>query len=528
LFGLLIESLQEGSVSVDFGYSDNWSETRGSITLHSDGDRGEYALEAGLTVAGLSVDLDLYVNRDVAAARLRQIDNNYYGIVFDTFGDDFRSFANVLGLDRSEVDEVVNAVEMLADLLKSADNASSSTDEYGKLLSDFIQRLNSTTERVNITSGGNNVSAQRNKFVVTARDIADLLEELFDVLENDDNVRAMLESDLGTMWSMGFFYSSYNDFIREMRRETQSFTRGLSGEITASFYTGSSNRLLRIEIVSNLAYEGEVGEFDISIDFGASAHDIWTIEMSAGSGRNRESFVIEWEMRESSRGNETVLRINTDDGWTTGEVTLSWTDRGNFTLSMEDDWSSNTILSGIYTRNSDGFRLEIDDPYRDSFWDESLSLTISASNRAGRIEEVDFINISQWGETLLERVEDFFGYGINIFDPSQDFPNPDHGSPFPPPPNNQDLTGHELLGSWSFSGGMVTYFFWSSEFVYFDDEGFVMADEEFGMWYVDGNYLTVIEDFGQGSIRHYSYEIVNGILYITDSDDDTGEFERIW
>jgi len=244
-------------------------------------------------------------------------------------------------------------------------------------------------------------------------------------------------------------------------------------------------------------------------------------------------------MTESANARETKLRFTVDDRWTsdeTGEITLSWTDGGRFTLSERSNYSSSTILSGVYTRSSDGFRLDIDNPLEESFLGASLSLTISASNQAGRIEEVDFINIVNWGESLLERIENFFGLGglLNIpgFDvPWMDTPTP---TPAPPPPlpapgtPDPNLVGHELLGAWSFSSGMVTYFFWGSDFVVFDEDGIVMAEGELGFWSVDGNELTVIEDFGQGRTRYFYYEIVDGKLYITDSDDDTGEFERLW
>jgi hypothetical protein len=524
LFGLLIDSIQDGSVSVEFDYSDRWSESRGSVTLHSDTRRGEYALEAGIHADGIRVDMDLYVNRDVAAVRLRQVDNNYYGIVFDTFGDDFRSFARLLDLDRSETDEVVRAVDMLADLLRGGDNADSLTSEYGKLLSNFIQRLEVTSERVDITSGDNNVRAEKIKYVITDGDIAELVEEFFDLLENDENFRAMLESNAD--FNFGFFYSSYSDLIREMRREVRSITRSLSGEITASFFIGSRNRLLRIEIDTDLAYDGEADSFDMFIDFGASANDLWVLEVNTGTGRDRSTVKIEWDMNETSRGGETIFRVIVDDRWSDNELselTLSWTDGGNFTLSAEDSWSSETILSGIYTRNNDGFKLVIDDPYRDSYWDESLSLSISASSRSGRIEEVDFINIANWGESLLESFEDLFWYGGYTDIPWTDPPMP--VPPLPPPPG---VTDNELLGAWFFSEGMGTYFFWFSDLVYFGDDGNVMADDEFGIWFVNGNELTVIDDFGQGSTWHYFFEIVNGILYITDEDGDTGVFERLW
>jgi hypothetical protein len=521
----LIESLQDGTVSVAFDYSVLWTNAHGSITLHSDESRGEYAIEAGIHAEGIHVDLDVYLNRDVAAARLRQLDNNYYGIVFDTFGDDFRSFANVLGLSRSETDEVVSVVEMLADLLRNSGDIDSFTADYGKLLGDFVKSLDATSERVEITSGGDNVRAQRIDFVATDNDFSRLLEELLDVLENDENFKALFESS--AILESGLFPASYDSFIRDIRREVQSFTGSMSGEIVASFFIGGSNRLLRIEIDTDLTFQGNNDPFDMSIDFGASANDLWALEVNTGTGRDRSTVNFEWDMRETSHGGEVIFKIITNDRWSDNDMSalvLSWTDGGSFTLSIEDSWISETILSGGYTRNNDGFRLMINDLLTDSFLDGSLSLTISTSSRSGRIEDVDFINIANWGETLLEGIENILGFG--------DFMGmPDPFAPHPPPaPGTADpsIINSELVGAWEFSGGMVTYFFWASSLVVFDADGFVIADDEFGIWAVEGNELTVIEELGQGRVRHYFFEIIDGTLYITDSDDDTGIFERLW
>ena len=68
------------------------------------------------------------------------------------------------------------------------------------------------------------------------------------------------------------------------------------------------------------------------------------------------------------------------------------------------------ILSGIYTRENEGFNLKIDDPFTDSFWDESLRLEISAVHHSDRIEQVEFINIDDWDMALIEKLEDFFDF----------------------------------------------------------------------------------------------------------------------
>jgi len=526
LFGLLTDSFSAGTVSVDFDYSDRWSDSKGIITLHSDEEQGEYAAEIDMTVENTNVELDVYFNREMAAMRIKQLDNNYYGIVFDTFRDDFRAFANFLELDREEVDEVVRFVEMIADMLRASGDTSALTGEYGKLLKGFLENINAKTERVQITSGGSNIRVEKIEFTATDRDIIKLLEDLLDVIADDENIRAVVESFASG--ALGFI--QYDDIIREIRRELQTMARNLSGEIVMSMFIGRSNRLLRVEIDADLVYAGEGNQVGISLDFGASASDIWVFEMTMGSGRDSMTFTAEWEMKESARSNETVLRFFPGSSSSSDEkveVILSWTDRGNFTLSTEANRSSETILTGVYTRNSDGFVLAIDDPFVDSYWDESLSLTISASSRAGEIKEVDFINISEWGSDFVERIEEIFASGDTAYTPPTDISPPPTDTPNPPS-LDLPILDSELLGGWEFVDGEGTYFFWRAEMVVFTEEGYVIADDEYGTWTVSGNRLTVKDDFGEGNTYEFTFVIVDDVLSITDSDSDTGRFKRLW
>jgi len=541
LFGLLMESLRDGTVTVDFEHNSRWEweeVSQGTISLHSDERRGEYAFEADLFVGGMDVEFDLYLNKDVAAARVRQVDNNYYGIVFDTFEEDFRAVADLLELGREEIDEIVRFIDIFSESLRADGDISLYTEEYEELLKAFFERIDVENERVDMTSGDSNVRAEKVTFIVSARDIADVAEELFDVFADDESMHTLIGASSPALF--GINQTMQDTMIREMRRELRNWSDKLDGEIYVSFFIGRGDRLLRIEVDSNLTYDGDGEDFSLFADFGGSADDLWVFEVNTNSGGERATYTIEWEMRESSRNSETVLRVTTNDRWSDNEVVelvLSWTDRGNFTLYGVEDRVSETFLSGVYTRNGDGFSLVIDDPFVDSYWDESLSLTISTQARAGRIEAVDFINISELGEDLIEKLEDLFGPSDFMYTPYLDLdpvPVPDPVEPPPlvePDPNqNVDLDSldEELIGGWEFSGGDATYFFWTSEFVFFTEDGFVMADEEFGVWSVSGNQLTVIDDFGDGRTYIFTYEIVGDILSITDSDNDTGRFENLW
>jgi len=511
IFGLLFESLESGSVTVDFDYRDRWSDTRGNITLHTDGSRKEYALEAGMTVEDIQLDLDFYINSEVAAIRVSQIDNNYYGIVFDTFRNDFRSFASLLDISRQETDMVADWVDMISEAFKADGNAEDLYTDYTDLFSSILTRAEVRSGKADLNSGGRNIRADRYDYIITDKLIFELLKEFVDLLENDDNIRTMFEA--GDEFGGFYFGSSYDSMIREFRSGLRDMERILSGELIVSLYI-SSNRLMQINAEANLEVEGESASFKMLLDFGSSAHDLWVFRMNTEAGRDSSEFAIEWEMNELSNSKETRLRVIVSDRWSdeVSEVVLDWTNSGRFTLSLDEGRRSDTLLTGTYTSSGDGFKLVIDDPFTDSYWDESLRLEISASRRSGRIEQVDFINISDWGTVLIEKIEDLIGFGSSGYSPV----------PPAPPPGVIDTA---LTGSWTNYDGAAIYFFWRSEYVYFDDSGFVMADDSFGTWSVNGSKLTVVAD--GGSTYEFTYSIIGGTLTITDSDGDTGYFSNL-
>ena len=543
--GILMDCLESGTVSANFNYSDSWSSTRGIVKLHSDEKRGEAVVEAEIRSDDIDLDIDVYVNREHAAMRVSQIDNNYYGITYDTFRDDFRSFANLLDLSRDEVNMIGDIVDMYANLMNMGDDEI--FEGYQEILEDFIKNADVSSERVEINSGGDSVSVNKIEFTITAEMLVGLLEDLIDELENDENMRGMYDASIEAQSGMyGYFPGpTYDEIIRETRSELRDMSRNLSGDIIIGFYIGSSNRLVRLEVNADIEYDRERGELEFSLDFGSSAKDLWVLEMNTYDDYSNSYFKIEWEMNESSRGGgETVLRTITDQGWGVYETSLilHWTDRGLFTFSVVSDWDSLDIFSGTYDKTSDGFSLIVDDPFVNSYWGESLMLDISAERRSNHIDDITFINVSEWDQSLIDKIEEFFGFG-GYYDPMpmpMPVPPVDDGidvTEAPPPvatPTDPALANSDLLGMWSFSHGRGTYFFWESPYVHFEDNGYVMTGDEngdiweIGVWSVDGNRLTVTDNSGDGFTYEYTFELHRGMLSITDSDFDTGHFEIRW
>jgi hypothetical protein len=519
MFGILFDSLESGSVTVDFHYKDMWDDTRGRITLHTDDSNNDVAVEVDITIDGFTVDLELYANRERTAARIRQIDNNFYGIRYDTFRNDFRSFANLLGLDQHDIDMVAELVDFYSDLFDVTGNQQAAYSQYDDLLRSLITNANISDENVDIISDGRSVRVKKVELTISERMIIKFLNDLIDLLENDDSIRALFEASNDLQAGMLGIGSSFNEMLRELRSEIRDLERELQGNLKIAFFIGNRDRLMRMEVDFDFSYAGEHAWFDILLDFGSSAHDDWVLTINTRDGRDSMVVSVAWIVRETSRGGETTLEMSSEDrfGSESFAITLDWNDRGSFNLSFRDSYSSENLLSGTYTKINNGFDLVIDDPFSNSWWEESLQLKISAVSRSGHIQRIDYINIADWDMSLLEKIEEFIYAGGGI------------AAPPPPMPGHTSISEADLYGSWTFSHGSITYFFWSADHVEFFDWGEVYSSdsaERNGNWTLDGNLLTV-NIIGSYTTYHFTVEMDGGFLVITDSDYDTGYFERI-
>jgi len=539
--GILFKSFESGSVTVDFHYTDMWDETKGTIALHMDDENGEAAIEAEISADGFELDFEIYINQERAAARISQIDNNFYGIIYDTFREDFRAFADLLELDQQTIDTVTDLIDVYTDILETYGDNVSPYEDYEKLIGNFFSRADVNSERVDFNTGDRSIKVRRIELTITDRMIIDFLTDFVDLLENDDYTRSVF--DAGEEFQAGFdpYYSgsTYSEMIREFKSELRNLERDLQGKMIATFYIASGDRLMRTEVNFDFQYDGERVEFDISLDLGSSAHDVWVFKFDSRDENEGTSLTITWNIRETSRGGETSLTVDSNDRWGSETVTvlLDWNDRGNFTLSFVEDRNQETLISGVYTKINDGFIMVIDDPYTNSRWEESLRLEISVVNRSGHIKQIEFINISEWGNTLIEKLEDLLGFGSSSFMPPAPIPfdpprppaPPQPGLPPQPVPGQSAISEADLYGEWEFSHGAATYFFWTADHVEFFDWGEVSSSDSLGAdgtWILEGNMLTVtiIDSFYS---YYFTVDIIGDLLVITDSDNDTGHFAKI-
>jgi len=204
---------------------------------------------------------------------------------------------------------------------------------------------------------------------------------------------------------------SYREALREIRGALRDFENNSTGDITYSFFVGKGNRLLRMDTsisYNDAMYTGERAVSQGTCDFGASPKDRWVFSLTSTDSISSYEAKVIWDYKERSNGVESTLTIESSASDPVSLKLLWIPDSGDFLLSVGDRWNEYEV-TGAFTADDKGFRLELDDLTGDPY----MYLTIGITAEYGaQIGQIDYINLDKWGESLIEKLEDLF---INIY-----------------------------------------------------------------------------------------------------------------
>ena len=187
----------------------------------------------------------------------------------------------------------------------------------------------------------------------------------------------------------------------ELESFVNDFESNYSGDITQSFFIGRGSRLLRIETRTDIRYDDERIGVRVTMDFGASAQDRWTMNVTVSEGSDRNTLRVIWKYDERTSAIENSLSIEAN-GNDALYLKLLWSPKnGDFRLTVDDGWSE-TEITGGFTSNDSGFHIKLDDLNPND--DEYIAFGIDAVYGA-KVNEIEYINLDRWGETLIEKFE---------------------------------------------------------------------------------------------------------------------------
>jgi hypothetical protein len=393
-----------GTFTLDFDYrsGSGWDpDVRGAVTIASDMRTFESAIMANVTVMEfVNVDFTALLNRDRLAVQLPLIGRDFYGITFATFARDMTNFGNMMGMSQWEIREIIDAVEMLEQMMDVEMAVGDDWGEvYSEILADFFLGLDFDTQNTDLVRGRDSTRVNRIEFFINERDIADLMRELVRELERDEVMRNAFGANSPMAMDMGM--PSWSNMMRDLNDAIRDFEQEFRGTISLALYVERNNdRLAQVAIDADMRAGVDRVTFDAVLDLGTSVYDTWWLTMSVDEGWGRETVEVSWDFRETGQGFEN--RITIPMGWSDMVLASTWNPgNGLFTLSVDDGWMRESF-GGRFTINNDGgFSLDFDTI--DLGWD-TLGLGMSLSPGAD-IPRADFINMDRWDWELIDMIE---------------------------------------------------------------------------------------------------------------------------
>jgi len=373
---MMVDTLEHGTTEISFRTQGAWPNPSGSLTLMSDSRRHEYAIH-GMVNFLVNIDFEAYINRHRLAARVPLVGNEFLGITFRTFRNDFQTVGGMFGLNSNIINQVADYVEFLEEALNM--EADDMLDPYIELLSDQILNANRSTGRERIYVGNSSIRARRVSFIFDETDIQEFLGDLHTIMATDDTLRSYFDT-MDTL-NLGVRSSTLDWILRDMLFMRDSLYYE-DVEFVISFYTNNRNRLVQVSLMAN-------GEGMI-INLGANAQDTWTF-----SG---EAYTLQWQMDRD--GNEYIHVISHIDSFGSEFIEFTWNrDNGNFMFNMDGE-----RITGNFNTSNRGrdFMLRLDSLPMGS--NETITFTISGTPDVS-IATIHYINMPDWGNHLISSIQ---------------------------------------------------------------------------------------------------------------------------
>ena len=408
---MLGDILEDGTVTTDFTYTASLfgnfltADIDGTVKLSSNTEARNFALEAQVGAFGESVNIDAYMNSERLALRLPILDNNFYGIRYATFRDDIRVLGDLTGLDNRTMNQLSDMVDQLNAIMNAEEETEDIQSYYVDAAGNFAGNLEIRRQRTSIESNDEQINCQLIEITITKEAILTFMTDVYDITESNESVQTYLSTLYSDNLILDGFYGGFdggNDrFLRDFSDAITDFEKNYSGDITLSFYIGGGDRLLRMVLNMDISYNYYPTEVIAMLDFGRSVEDDWVFNIIFDNLYTAENYAIYWTFEEQSGNYINTINIATG---TTDTITLisEWNiNRYNFTLSYINGPEKSTI-TGIFTTEDKNFYLMLDDLFPNN---TSTGLMIEVSTRTGvQIDEINYINIDNWGIALIESV----------------------------------------------------------------------------------------------------------------------------
>ena len=263
----IFEGSQKNTVNVEY---EIFQEMLGDMSIEMEA-QVDSSIKQGqigivLDVMGEEADMNLYMDREVAAINLDMYTGeDYYGIYYDTFGEDIRNnefMYSIMGKENVEMlDEAVDTLDQLMSLETiTPEQQAESLKKYGEVILAFTEEKDAQVGKAEISVDGKNQNCKTVAFTITREEYSELMLQLVDIAETDPVMINYYQS-----LSMDFKCENWNDKLDNFRETLKDYEDGET-ECVFTFYL-HGGKVVQVDV----AYEETDAEWLVYVNFGSDA-----------------------------------------------------------------------------------------------------------------------------------------------------------------------------------------------------------------------------------------------------------------
>jgi len=407
VFSMLPEIMEDGTITANVEYShdllDNFfgSDIGANIQISSNTKTREFSLNMKETYSGGFNDLDFYMNKERLALRLGLLDNNFYGIRYETFRNDIRVFGKLLWLDDEFMDDLADIVDLINQVM-NLEEPDELYEVYPEVMTNFAKNIKTTSSRISIESAGKNVKCSAIEILINKDNIISLMNDIIEIYETDETIKAqyaILDNPLFSGFTGNSGGDYHKEFLKSLKDSVKSIEKEYEGDILLTFFVDNSDRLLKVSFDIDAQYDGEAVVYSASVLFGNSIEDDWTFLLS--SDNELPEFELIWSYQKQSGNHTNKMEITVDS--VNAELSSEWDENnGRFILAYDDGRLTEANITGIFISDDNEFQLKLDN-LLPGLSGNKLIIDLTAAQGAD-IKNIDYINIDKWGQTLINSI----------------------------------------------------------------------------------------------------------------------------
>ena len=399
--------VENGWLSADISYTDELGDTISGVVTYAASDETDMrSLSLDALIYGNPIDATMRVGENHAALGSSLLGESYYGVRFDSFAEDFEKFTSAAGLDGVSSGGYAEIVRMIDYFFNSGDLFTlpdSTISELDKIFTGFFKGLVSSVDRDrNTVIDGKRIKKIVYTYSATVTDIVNLGYKLLGLARTDGSFQDFIAAyiryhdiykyQISEQAPIDSYLDAYENALRHL-------DENCSGEITMRLVT-ANGRLCLAELYSSRLYlSGDSFNFGLTLDFGHTVHDDWSLICNISTPQAFFECRAIWAFSVEDGTAENMLTLIAGDGYTadTYKFRSLWEQAsGVFAISVRDSSNSvNINLRGTLICNAHVFTLALD---------TSPELRVQFDGRVddSYILPIEFINLDRWDSDTLD------------------------------------------------------------------------------------------------------------------------------